>query len=89
MKAIDEPRRGDKICDISLALTGDGPTEIKIFRAMAERYPNKQRLLWVPVPSSIFGRGNKTVNRYSRLRSFKGNKNLYREIQSLQLPRSG
>jgi len=65
MRPIDELRNGDNPSQVSIALTGDGPKERKILRAMAGRYPQpNDRLLWIPEAVSIYGRGNKRTQRF-------------------------
>jgi len=65
MRAIDELRNGDSRRQVSIALTGDGPKERKILRAMAGRYPQpNDKLLWIPEAPSIYERGNRRTQRY-------------------------
>ncbi len=66
MKATDELRSGDYVSQMSLALTGDGPKERKILKAMAGRYPQPNtKILWIPEVVSVFGRGNSRTGRYA------------------------
>lgn len=66
MRAIDGLISVDSTDHLSMALTGDGPKDRKILRAILERYPQpNSKLLWVPENVSNFGRGNRRTGRYA------------------------
>jgi hypothetical protein len=65
MRAVNELCKGDSINQICLALTGDGPKDRKVLKAIADTYPRPNpKILWIPEVVSPYGRGNRRTGKY-------------------------